>query len=303
MLHVAAPIELDSGHGQSAGSALPAVGLQPSPFQLGALQRSVGRLHISVDRGSDGRTLLRRLAQSGSARLLFPRMAGGVREAVVVNTSGGLAGGDRFDMEAEAGAGACLTLTTQAAEKIYRTADIAARMETRLRLDRGASLDWIPQEAILFHQARLTRRLDVEMHAEASLLVAESVVFGRTERGEAVCDGHFADRWRIRRAGKLIFAEQSLFSGAIAAQLAKPGVAHGGAAVCTALYVAPDAEMRADEMRAAMQESAGAQGGISAWNGMLALRFVAQDGFVLRQRLAALLRRLRGIDNPSVWQF
>ncbi|HWA50510.1 MAG TPA: urease accessory protein UreD [Dongiaceae bacterium] len=302
MLHVAAPIVLDRGHGQSAGPALSVV--RP---QRGALQRSTGHLHISVDRGPDGHTLLRRLGQSGSARLLFPRAAGGLREAVVVNTSGGLAGGDRFDVEAEVGAGARLTLTSQAAEKIYRALDIPARMETRLRLDRGASLDWIPQEAILFHQARLTRRLEVEMQADASLLVAESVVFGRTERGETVRDGHFADLWRVRRGGKLIFAEQSLFSGDIAAQLAKPGVAQGAAAICAVLYVAPEAEARADEMRAAMQEAAGAQsvaqGGISAWNGMLALRFVAEDGFMLKRRLAALLRRLRGADNPSVWQF
>lgn len=247
--------------------------------------------------------MLHRLAQSGSGRLLFPRVAGGMREAVVVNTSGGLAGGDNFNVTAEAGPGAHLTLTTQAAEKIYRSPDLPARMETRLTLAPGASLHWIPQEAILFQGARLTRRLEVDMHVDASLLVAESVVFGRTERGEAVRDGHFADCWRIRRNGKLIFAEQGLFSGDIAAQLAKPCVAHGGVAVGAALYVAPDAEARVEEMRGAMRDVAGAEGGISAWNGMLALRCMAADGFVLRQRLAVLLRRLRGMDNPSVWQF
>lgn len=296
MLHVAAPIVLDRG--QSAGPDSLAPGLP-----RGDLQRSSGRLRIAVDRGPDGRTMLRRLAQSGSGRALFPRVAGAACEAVVVNTSGGLAGGDRFGVAAEAGAGAHLTLTTQAAEKIYRTPDLPARMETRLTLARGAALHWMPQEAILFDGARLARRLEVDMDAQAELLVAESVVFGRTARGEAVRDGHFADRWRIHRSGKLVFAEQSLFSGDIAAQLAKASVAGGAAAICAALYVAPDAESRAEEMRAAMQELAGAQGGVSAWNGLLALRFVAQDGFALKQRLAALLRQLRRLNNPSVWQF
>jgi urease accessory protein len=298
MLHVAAPLVLDRGHGQSAGSALPVIPRQPS-----VLQRSTGRVHISVDRGPDGYIQLRRLVQSGSARLLFPKVAGGLREAVLVNTSGGLAGGDRFDVEAGSGANARLTLTTQAAEKIYRTPDMPARMETRLRLERGASLDWIPQEAILFDGANLTRRLEVDMHGEASLLVAESVVFGRTERGETVRTGQFADQWRIRRGGKLVFAEQSLFSGDVAAQLKKSGIAQGAATICTALYVAPDAEARADGMRSAMQDLAGAQGGVSAWNGKLALRFVAEDGFMLKRRLAALLCILRGTTNPSVWQF
>jgi urease accessory protein len=293
MLYVVAPVALGRDHGRLAGSPISAIGLQ----------RSAGRLHICVDRAADGATMLRRLAQSGSGRLLFPRVAGGMREAVVVNTSGGLAGGDSFEVTAEAGPGAHLTLTTQAAEKIYRSPDLPARMDTRLSLARGASLHWVPQEAILFQGARLTRRLEVDMQADASLLVAESVVLGRTERGEAVRDGHFADRWRVRRDGKLVFAEQSLFSGDIAAQLAKAAVAHGGAAICAALYVAPDAEARVEEMRAAMQDVASAQGGISVWNGMLALRCVAVDGFVLRQRLAVLLRRLRGMENPSVWQF
>ncbi len=293
MLQFVAPVAPGRDHGRLAGSSIPAA----------ALQRSAGRIHIRVDSTTDGEIVLRRLAQSGSGRLLFPRVAGGLRDAVVVNTSGGLAGGDSFEVTAAAGPGAHLTLTTQAAEKIYRSTDLPARMETRLDLAHGAALHWIPQEAILFDQARLTRRLEVEMPADASLLVAESVVFGRTERGEAMRDGHFDDRWRIRRDGRLIFAEQSLFSGDIAAQLARPSVAQGGVAICAALYVAPDAEARADDMRAAMQEVAGAQGGISAWNGMLALRCVAEDGFMLRQRLAVLLRRLRGLDNPSVWQF
>lgn len=269
---------------------------------LPALQRSLGRIQLSVNRGEAGTTSIGRLSQSGSARLLFPKLAGGACEAVVINTSGGLAGGDRFEVEAQAGEGTKLTLTTQAAEKIYRTPDVAAQMMTRLGLARQAQLHWIPQMAILFDQARLVRRLDVEMHDSASLLIAESVVFGRTARGEAVRDGHFADRWRIRRGDRLIFADQTLFSGDIAAQLNKVTVTGGGAAICSLLYVAPDAEARLEGMRAAVRDVAGPEGGISAWNGMLAMRLVGADGYILWRRVTALLKLLRGAGAPSVWQ-
>lgn len=267
------------------------------------LQRSHGRLGLRIKPGDAGASRLDRLAQSGSARLLFPRPTGNAFEAVIVNTSGGLAGGDRFEVAAETGEDSRLVLTTQAAEKVYRSADAAAETSSRLVLGRRSRLHWLPQEAILFDAARLSRRLDVEMAADAELLVVESVVFGRAARGEAMRSGRFADRWRVRRGGRLIFAEQALFSGDVATQLAGSAIAGGGAAICCALHVAPDSETRLEDMREAMRQVAGAEGGVSVWNGMLALRLVAADGHALRRRLRILLTRLRGIDIPAVWQF
>lgn len=267
-----------------------------------ALQRSHGQVGLSV-KSENGVSRLDRLSQSGSARLLFPRSASAAIEAVIVNTSGGLAGGDRFDVAAEAGDGARLVLTTQAAEKVYRSLDTAAETTTRLALGARSQLHWLPQEAILFNAARLDRRLEVEMAMDAELLVAESVVFGRQARGEVMQAGRFADRWRVRRGGRLIFAEQALFDGDIAQSLTHAAVACGGTAMCCTLLVTPDAEARLEKARAVMQAVAGREGGVSAWNGMLALRLVAATGQLLRERLRALLRAIRGIDVPAVWQF
>ncbi len=267
-----------------------------------ALQRSRGQIGLVV-KSETGISRLDRLSQSGSARLLFPRPLGGALEAVIVNTSGGLAGGDRFDVAAEAGDGARLVLTTQAAEKVYRSRDVAAETATRLTLGARSQLHWLPQEAILFDAARLDRRLDVEMAADAELLAVESVIFGRLARGEAMRAGRFADRWRVRRGGRLVFAEQSLFEGDIAQLLTRAAIAGGGTAVCCALLAAPDAEARLEPLRATMRETVGEEGGVSAWNGMLALRLVAASGQVLRDRLRVLLAGLRRAALPAVWQF
>lgn len=265
------------------------------------LQRSHGCAALSVTRQS-GATRLDRLAQSGSARLLFPRASGATLEAVAINTSGGLAGGDSFTIEARAESDADLVMTTQAAEKVYRSTGDAATTHTALSVAPGARLHWLPQEAILFEGARLSRDLDVEMAGEAELLIAESVVFGRAARDEKMRSGRFTDRWRVRRDGRLVFAERALFDGDISAQLASPAVTAGAAALATGLLVAPDAEARVDAARAAMQETAGAEGGVSAWNGMLAFRLVAASGQILRDRLRAVLAALRGTPLPRVWQ-
>ena len=108
-------------------------------------------------------------------------------------------------------------------------------LAARLGLSDGAELCWLPQETILFDRARLARRIDVELADGASLLMAEAVVFGRAAMGEAMEQGYFADRWRVRRSGKLIFADSARLDGDIAAKLGQPAAAGGGIAIATVL--------------------------------------------------------------------
>ena len=145
-------------------------------------------------------------------------------EAVIVNTGGGMAGGDRFAIDLSLGAGASLIAGTAAAEKIYRSTGPDAEMDVTLDVGEGARLAWLPQETILFDRARLSRRIDVDLAESASLLMAEAVVFGRAAMGEAMEQGFFADRWRVRRGGKLVFADSARLDGAIADKARRPAV-------------------------------------------------------------------------------
>ena len=133
-----------------------------------------------------------------------------------VNTAGGIAGGDRFAVDIAAGEGTRLTLTTAAAEKIYRSngPDLAARHRAEGR-STARTLHWLPQETILFDQARVERRFEIDLAEGASLLLAEIVVFGRAAMGERMLSGSFVDRWRLRRGGRLIFAETMRLDGDI----------------------------------------------------------------------------------------
>ncbi len=251
-------------------------------------------------------TVLADLHQGGSARALFPAeaegLAGGLA-GVLLNTAGGVTGGDRFDCQGAAGPGAYLTLSTQAAERVYRAqAGETATIATSLSLGPGARLDWLPQETILFDGAALDRSLTVDMAADAALLAVEPLILGRQAMGERVARAHFTDRWRIRRAGRLVWADALRLSGAVADTAARPALFGANRAAASLVCVAPDAADRLPAARALIDAMpAGVEAGASARDGVLAVRLLARDGRALRAALTGFLTAFRGTPLPRVW--
>ena len=262
-----------------------------------AANRARGAVRFDV-RHRDGVTRRGVLHESGSLRVRFPSPEDDGLSAVFVNTAGGIAGGDRFDIAISAGEGTRLTVTTAAAEKVYRAADAAAQLDISLKAADGAHLAWLPQETILFDRARISRRIDIDLAQSASLLLCEIVVFGRAAMGETLQHGAFVDRWRLVRGGKLVFAETVRLDGDIGAKLARPAVAKGGVAIGTALIV-PGDEALIERLREASESFAG-EVGISAWNGFAMARFCAQDAARLRADMMAVLAR-SGAALPRLW--
>jgi urease accessory protein len=269
--------------------------------------RATGHIALSVA-AAGSVTRRARVHEDGSLRVRFPNVAPNASgapnllEAVIVNTGGGMTGGDRFAIEFELGEGAGLIAGTAAAEKIYRSNGPDAEMSVRLDVAKGARLVWLPQETILFDRARLSRRIDVDMAAGASLLMAEAVVLGRSAMGEAMNVGFFADRWRVRREGELVFADTAWLEGAIAARLIEPACADAGIAIATVL-IAPGGDAELASVRALGETLLGGfmgEVGISAWNGFALARLCAKDGAALRHDLIAVLAAL-GQPVPRLW--
>jgi urease accessory protein len=252
-------------------------------------QRSSGQVHLRLEKS--GIAVMR---EAGSAKCRLPR---GSSEVILINTSGGLAGGDVVDVRAEAGADAELTLNTQAAERIYRTLGPAASVSVTLRAAPGSTLRWLPQETILFEGASLAREFDVELAADANFLAVEAMVFGRKEMGEEVRTVTVRDRWRVRQAGRLIHAEEFRLGPKWAASDATFG---SNRACATLLLVSPLAERLLEKLR----EVLGPEDGASAWNGKLLARFLARDGFQLRKTLIQALCVCVGrACLPKCWTF
>lgn len=251
-----------------------------------------------------GRTRLAGLHQAGSAKIRLPRRAADPVEAVLINTAGGLTGGDRLDWRIELGASCRSVVTTQAAEKLYRSCGGAAHVATRIRLDAGARLAWLPQETIAFEGSGLRRTIEVEMEPDARLVMSEAYVVGRTAMGERVTRGSLADRWRVRQAGRLVHAEAFSLRGQVDRVLSGPASAGGKTALATLLYVGPDADALLATAREQLVASAGhALGGASAWEGKLVARLVAPDGLALRRALLPLAACLCGEAGLGVQAF
>ena len=249
---------------------------------------------------ADGKTRLRGLRQSGSLKLVFPQSYRNDVEVILVNTAGGITGGDCFDLEIEVQDAAKLTLTTQAAERAYRaqTGEVG-RVTTRLTVQDGGSLYWLPQELILYDRCALRRRLEITLSAQSRLLMVEPVVFGRAAMPETLSDIFFQDRIKITKDRKPLYIDGIDLRGNAADHLARPAIAGGAAAMASVVMVAPEAEALLPALRALLPTTSGAS---MLGEGVLAVRILATDSFELRQTLVPALEHLSNNALPASWR-
>ncbi len=270
----------------------------PGPVPLmPAYIRARGRLTVRFAPTPRG-TRAVGFSETGGYRLKFPRADG--CEAMVVNTGGGVAGGDGLVLEAVCEPGAAATISTQSAEKIYRAQRDPARIAVDLAIGEGAALAWLPQETILFDGAKLERRVDVAMAEDAKLTLCEAVVCGRSAMGERMERGLLSDKWFVRRGGRLVYADCLRLEGDVAGRLDRPAAGGGGQAFATILRIAPDAAAHVDALRETL-EGAALDWGVSAWDGVLAIRFSAKDAAVLRRELVKVLAHFSDCAVPRIW--
>lgn len=217
----------------------------------------------------------------------------------MINTAGGITGGDEFSLTARAGENTQLSLTTQAAERVYQAQpEQVATINNRLFVGAGTRLDWLPQETILFEACALKRRMHVELDMGASLLLVEPLVFGRAAMGETLANAHFSDRIDIRRQGKPIFLDAMNLRGDVTGHLAAPQIAANAGAMALIVYIDTDAEAKLAPLRGLLPETAGTS--LIAPD-LLLTRIFATDSFALRQSLVPALRLLSNTPLPRSW--
>ncbi|MDB5368414.1 MAG: hypothetical protein JWM77_4341 [Rhodospirillales bacterium] len=269
------------------------------------LQRADGAACLRFARRGPS-SALADLYQRAPCRVLFPHPpAHEPPQAVLVTTTGGLTGGDRLRIDVAVDAGAAATVTTQAAEKLYRSAGGEAEIDIGLSVQRGGWAEWLMQETILFDGARLRRRTQIDVAEGARLLAVESLVFGRSAMGESFARGSVFDSWRLKRDGKLRWADAQRFD----ATERKLRFAYEGAAgAATILYVGADAPARLDLVRETLRGTdIACGGGATVMDELLLVRVLADDATSLRATVATLVAALRAAAGfaasvPRVWQ-
>ena len=259
------------------------------------LQRARGRIDLHLC-GSK----IERLYQSGSARLMLPKTYGEMTEAVMLNTSGGIAGGDVLDIKVRA-QNCALVATTQTAERLYRSSTAPAQISIDLVANSAAKLHWLPQETIIFDGAEAARTIQLDMTADSRCLLAETVVLGRQAMGEQIKDCHFTDNWRLYRDGVLFHAESLRLSGRADEILAAPAAGNGARLLSTIFYAGRDTEHIASTLVpviGACLSSCAA----SYWEDKLVIRLVSPHAPSARTDINNILSTLRQQPMPRVWQ-
>jgi urease accessory protein len=272
-------------------------------------QRVDGEARIVLKRAADGSTALADLFQRAPCRVLFPTTElGEPMQSVLLTTSGGLTGGDRTRVTVAVGAEARATVTTQAAEKIYRALPMSgdALVQVEMRVERGAWAEWLAQETIVFDGSRLRRLFAADVAATGKLLAVESIVFGRTAMGERFDTGMLHDAWRISREGRLIWADALHLEGDVQRQRTAPFGFGTSVACSTLLYVGSDAEQQLGEARRLLN-LCGLPGGATSLSGLMLVRIVADDAAELREAVMTLVAGIRQAAAslparlPRVW--
>lgn len=270
-----------------------------APIDVVPLQRSRGRLVVSAT-ATAGVSALKTLRQEGAYRALFPRTPDTSVEAVSLNTSGGIAGGDVYRITGAAQDGAHLVMTTQAAERVYKTPDeLDGSLTVSLSVDAGSRLSWLPQETILFDEFGLRRSLRVDLTGDARFLMIEPLVFGRQASGEHVVRGRFHDHVRICKDGRPIYVDRVAMAGDLTKQLQRSAIGAGATAMANLVFCDPDAQAMLDPIRDRLGDTAGAS---LLADDLLVLRALAPDSFALRKTMVPILNLLTGNRLPKTWR-
>jgi urease accessory protein len=262
------------------------------------LQRALGESRV-VFALRDGQTRLADLYQRDPCRVLFPDPEPDEPpQAVLVTTSGGVTDGDSLTMAVEVGPGAGAVAATQAAEKIYRAARPAEHcaMDISVTVGEGATLDWLPQETIVFRGARLKRRTVADVAAGGAFLACEMVVLGRAASGERFTRGLLLDSWSVRRAGKLVWTDTLRVEGET-----PDGAGFGPAnALATIIGVWDAPQARFEQARELLESADAVRAGVTLVNGVMVARLLG-EATAVRAATRRFLGDFRGRRLPRVW--
>ena len=254
------------------------------------LQRADGYCRIVLS-GSENGTRIEDVFERSPIRIMFPRNGHCVaEEAVLINTAGGIAGGDRLECSVAALPGASIAVTSQAAEKVYRALNEPAHVTTRLKARESTRLAWLPQETIIFNWARLHRTTEIELFSGSELLALEWLVLGRAAHGEIVVGGSITDSWRVKKDGRLVWVDSFRIADNTFAHLNRKALLSNCNAIATLVYFGPDLDERLEFLRETLS-SLGCDCAVTLIAGLIVARFAAKQSSDLKLALRSLLQQ------------
>ncbi|EXF91504.1 urease accessory protein UreD [Pseudomonas fluorescens HK44] len=211
-----------------------------------------------------------------------------VCQHIIVHPPGGIAGGDRLDITACVGTDAWAQLTSPGAAKWYRAAGPACQ-RLDLNVAAGATLEWLPQETIVFSAAQAELSTSIELQGDARLFYWDVVALGRPASGERFERGHFQSQLEIRRDGQLLWHERQRIVGDDG--LLDSPIGLDGQPVFATLLVT--GEIDSDLLETCRSLPNDVRGDLTQLPGLLVARCLASEALLARGWLIDLWRLLR----------
>ncbi len=255
-----------------------------------------------------GKTVLSHRRHEGPLRVQKPLYPDGPERAelVLIHPPAGIAGGDDLAIETSLGAGSALLVTTPGAAKWYRSGGDLARQKTSLRVAAGATLEWLPQENIVFNGAEARLATELELAHASRCIGWEIVVLGRHAANESFCTGSLGQRMSIFVDHRLLWRERAWLAGGDA--LLNSPAAWAGAHVGAVMWVYGQGQDDALIERCRVLTEAGVRLGVTRIDERLTLiRALASSPEALRRVLALVWGAARqaigapGASTPRIW--
>ena len=236
----------------------------------------------------DGKTVLAHRRHFGPLtvqRPFYPE--GGVCHVYLLHPPGGVVAGDCLTINIKAGTDCAALVTTSAAGKFYRSDGKLARQQVSLTVSSNATLEWLPQETIIYEGARVESELRLDLAAGARFIGWEILVLGRPAANEGFTSGEVGMNWQIFRAGELFFRERLI----IDAQAFAANWGLNGHSACGTLFACPVTAVQLEAVQQLIGESAGR--GVTLIDDMLICRALDNRADRLRDFFQQVWRTLR----------
>ena len=229
---------------------------------------------------------------------------GGICHVYLVHPPGGIVGGDRLAVEVAVERAAHALLTTPAATRFYRAGPHPRATLVQQLTVRDGSLEWLPQETIVFDGARARTVTRVELMGEARFLGWEIACLGRPANDETFAAGELEQDFLLYRNGAPLLLDRLRLNGG-GAPLAAPWGLAGFAAMGT-LLMYPARALDLQPLRQ-LQGAGAARCAMSVVDDVLVCRALAPEGEALKKLFNALWLRLhegllgRPAVAPRIW--
>lgn len=268
------------------------------------------RLELEVLR-EHGRSRLGARRHVGPLRVQRPFYPEGdeVVHVYLLHPPGGLVGGDQLEVRLCLRADAAALFTTPAAQKLYRSAGKESRQDSLLQLERGASLEWLPAETIVFDGALSQQRTRIEVGAGAACIAWDIGCLGRPASELYFSRGRFRQQFEIWRDGEPLVIERSAVDGG--SSLLREAFGYAGFTAYANLYALPFTAESTPELvarlRAELAPVPGTQFAITALGAAVVVRVLGCGVEPVRKVLIAAWQRLRPgalgrpAHAPRIW--